>query len=289
MRTTNYPRQRRVPQVSVRRFVRAMRGHTKSWMAYADDGACYVVKFRNNPLGARVLVNELYASSLAATLGLPTPLPKIVAIPEGLSRPSGCSPFTEQHDPNSATLELAFGSQLPGNPTTSRIYDRMPTALLNKVSNLRDAVGVFTFDVWTGHSERRQFVFVQDARFKQSEHYYRMSMIDNEACFGGTGWHICSLNCQIGFWERTMNWPRNIDQAMGVITAIRSITLDQLVAQARAVPDEWLDDNRERAELFHLCDTLKQRAAIIEDLVATSIAGRVMADSQVASRKSKSI
>ena len=37
------------------------------------DGNLWVVKFRNNPQGSRVLANELIATKLAEAVGLPVP------------------------------------------------------------------------------------------------------------------------------------------------------------------------------------------------------------------------
>ena len=38
-----------------------------------SDEDYYVVKFQNNPQGAKILANELLGTRLAARLGLPTP------------------------------------------------------------------------------------------------------------------------------------------------------------------------------------------------------------------------
>jgi hypothetical protein len=43
-----------------------------------------VVKFRNNPQGARILANELLGTRLAARLGLPTAEAAIVEVREDL-------------------------------------------------------------------------------------------------------------------------------------------------------------------------------------------------------------
>ena len=54
--------------------LRALRGGSQSRLMRASDGNHYVVKFRDNPQGSRILANELLASRLAEQLGLPVPL-----------------------------------------------------------------------------------------------------------------------------------------------------------------------------------------------------------------------
>ena len=44
----------------------------------------YVVKFQNNPQGARILANELLATRLAARIGLPAPAVAVVEVREEL-------------------------------------------------------------------------------------------------------------------------------------------------------------------------------------------------------------
>lgn len=45
-----------------------------------SDGHFYVVKFRNNPKHLRVLANEMFASRLAHSVGLPVPEGEVVEV-----------------------------------------------------------------------------------------------------------------------------------------------------------------------------------------------------------------
>ena len=53
--------------------IRRMRGGAQSQLMLGADGGLWVVKFRNNPQGERVLANELIATRIAEALGLPVP------------------------------------------------------------------------------------------------------------------------------------------------------------------------------------------------------------------------
>ena len=68
------------PRVRAREFVRRMRGASQPWLVRCEDGASYVVKFRNNPQHARVLANEMLATRLARLVGLPAAAPAFVEV-----------------------------------------------------------------------------------------------------------------------------------------------------------------------------------------------------------------
>jgi hypothetical protein len=59
-------------------YVHRMRGGSQSHLLRCSDGEYYVVKFQNNPQGARTLVNEMLGAALAARLDLPAPETAIV-------------------------------------------------------------------------------------------------------------------------------------------------------------------------------------------------------------------
>ena len=61
-----------------------MRGGAQAHMMRCSDGEFYVVKFRNNPQHLRVLTNEMLATRLAETAGLPVPLTEVVEVSDWL-------------------------------------------------------------------------------------------------------------------------------------------------------------------------------------------------------------
>ena len=60
--------------------IRRMRGGAQAHLMRCDDGACYVVKFQNNPQHVRVLANEMLGTRLAARMGLPVPRVEVVEV-----------------------------------------------------------------------------------------------------------------------------------------------------------------------------------------------------------------
>ena len=60
--------------------IRRMRGGAQSQLMLGADGALWVVKFRNNPQGERVLANELLATRIAEAVGLTVPKSDVVEV-----------------------------------------------------------------------------------------------------------------------------------------------------------------------------------------------------------------
>src|SRR5690348_11952565 len=66
--------------------IRRMRGGSQSHLLRCSDGHYYVVKFPNNPQGARTLACDLLGTLLAIHLDLPVQPPEIIEVPEVLIR-----------------------------------------------------------------------------------------------------------------------------------------------------------------------------------------------------------
>src|ERR1700733_4704134 len=179
--------------ISAIEHVRRMRGGTQPHLMRCSDKRYYVVKFRNNPQGMRILANELLASILAKKLGLPVAEPAIVDVDARLIR------YTEElviqlergHVP--CRSGLCFGSRYPCDPVSDSNWlppavDFLPTDLLCRVSNIADFLGMLVFDKWTGNTDERQSVF-----FRQGQSSYRAWMIDHGYCFNGMEWDFPDL------------------------------------------------------------------------------------------------
>src|SRR5260221_10144153 len=74
--------------VTANRHVGSMKGGTQSHLVHCSDGKNYVVKFRNNPQGVRILANEFIFSNVARLLGLSVPNYRIVEVDDSLIRNS---------------------------------------------------------------------------------------------------------------------------------------------------------------------------------------------------------
>src|ERR1700752_472993 len=101
----------------------------------------YVVKFENNPQGARTLANEFLATSLAARIGLPAPPVAVVEVREELVAHTADLVMQLGRGRAPCQAGLQFGSRYPGSPVETVVYDFLPDEELRESENLADFCG----------------------------------------------------------------------------------------------------------------------------------------------------
>src|SRR5271156_4497129 len=106
--------------------VRRMRGGAQSQLMRCEDGGYYVVKFQNNPQGARILANELLGTRLAARMGLPTPAASVVEVRQSLIEQTEDLVIQLGRGRNPCRAALHLVSQSPGPPADTIVYDFLP-------------------------------------------------------------------------------------------------------------------------------------------------------------------
>src|SRR5262245_39733729 len=138
--------------LTARRHIRRMRGGAQAHLLEADDGRYYVVKFLNNPQHRRIVINELLASLLLKYLQISSPETALIHVTdEFLSENSEV--YISVRPQRIAVLPgWHFGSRYPGDPARTPVYDYVPDALLSKVSNLSEFLGVLVFDKWAANA-----------------------------------------------------------------------------------------------------------------------------------------
>src|SRR6202161_4980765 len=102
--------------------VRRMRGGAQSHLMRCESKAApgeesyYVVKFQNNPQGARILANELLGTRLAARIGLPVPATSVVEVGEELIAHTEDLAIQMGGVRAPCKPGLQLGSRYPGSP-----------------------------------------------------------------------------------------------------------------------------------------------------------------------------
>src|SRR5437763_10187365 len=104
------------------RHVRKMRGGAQAQLLEADDGHCYVVKFRNNPQHRRILVNEALSATILEYLKISVPETALIEV-----TPSFLSANPDMHiQLGTRHVEIEpgwqFGSRFPGDPNFLAVY-----------------------------------------------------------------------------------------------------------------------------------------------------------------------
>jgi hypothetical protein len=243
--------------------IRRMRGGAQSQLMLGADGNLWVVKFRNNPQGSRVLANELIATRLAEAVGLTVPATDVVEVSKWLIRNSPEMWVDAGRTERAPCAEgLAFGSQFVGGLMPGQVVDYLPEEQLGELRNLAEFAGMLCVDKWTGNSNGRQAVFARRPR----ERKYRAVFIDQGFCFHANEWRFPDVplrgvyprNCvyeSVTGWASFEPW----------LTRMEAMQPGVLWSIAEVVPPEWYGGNV--AELEQLVELMLQRRSRVRDLI----------------------
>ena len=242
--------------------IRKMRGGAQSHMMLCADGNLWVVKFRNNPQGSRVLANEMIATKLAEAVGLSVPATDSVEVSRWLVGNSPEMWMDVGRGERAACADgLAFGSQFVGGLMPGQVADYLPEEQLAELRNIEEFAGMLCVDKWAGNINGRQAVFARRPR----ERKYRAVFIDQGFCFGANEWSfpdsplrgVYPQNVVYGHvtgWESFEPW----------ITRIEEMPAETLWAIADQVPPEWYGDP---ADLEKLVEQMMKRRSRVRELV----------------------
>jgi hypothetical protein len=240
-----------------------------------SDGHYYVVKFRNNPQGLRILVNEYIAGQLAKLLGLPCPETRVVDVREELIKltPGLAIELRDGNVP--VEPGLAFGSQYPSDPDGSgrRWLHRVRsdfTGLNYPLENPSDFLGILVFDKWTCNTDHRQILFLPSKTTAGPR--YRLIMIDNGFCFNGINWNFPNSPI-LGLYH---DWT--VYRSVGDVRCFEDwlcklevkITGEELNKIVEGIPEPWLPGGT--APLVGLLQCLFMRKRIVSELIRDAFA-----------------
>ncbi len=166
--------------------VRRMRGGAQAHLMRADDGHFYVVKFQNNPQHLRVLANELLATRLAESVGLPVPATEIVGVREWLIKNTQELHVDQAGLSSQCKPGLQFGARYVCDPADGHAFDYIPESMFAKVRNVAAFAGMLVVDKWLGNANGRQAVFWK----KTNERKYTATFIDQGYCFNAGEWNF---------------------------------------------------------------------------------------------------
>ncbi len=168
-----------------------------------------------------------------------------------------------------------FGSLYPGDPERIGVYDFVPDALLHKVRNLEDFLGVLVFDKWVSNTDGRQAVFFR-ARVREwvplaaEAHPLTMGfiamMIDHGFTFNGPEWNFIDSPVQ-GLYPRKLVYDGVTSLAQFEPWLERVVHFPEaIVDQAcKQVPPEWLAGEEDQFE--RMVEQLMRRRKRVPDLI----------------------
>ncbi|MGP0018518.1 MAG: HipA family kinase [Candidatus Sulfotelmatobacter sp.] len=239
-----------------------MRGGAQGHLMRCSDGHFYVVKFDNNPQHSRVLVNEMLATRLAQSIGLPVPTTAIVQVEEWLVRQSPELNIQLAHNTIPCQAGLQFGSRYVVSPLEGTVVDYLPREMLGLVRNLETFAGILLLDKWTGNTDVRQAAFWRKSR----ERKYRVSFIDQGYCFNAGEWTfpdhpLRGIYSGNEVYESIQDWQ----SFEPWLSRIEKLHRDVIWHIASEIPKEWYQQNRSALE--SLVRTLIVRRGLLRNLI----------------------
>jgi HipA-like kinase len=240
-----------------------MRGGAQGHMIRCSDGNFYVVKFRNNPQHLRVLANEMLATRLAQTAGLPVPITEVVEVSDWLVEHTSELNIQLAGSVIPCQPGLHFGSRYVVDPLHGQVFDYFPTAMLERVRNLETFAGMLVLDKWTGNANGRQAAFWRRMR----ERKYTVAFIDQGYCFNAGEWTFPDYPLRgvyaqndvytgVESWKSFEPWLSNVER----------MDTDLIWTAAAGIPPEWYGSDWTALEKLLCC--LIERRLKIRDLIS---------------------
>ena len=261
--------------------IRRMRGGANAHLMLADDRHYYVVKFRNNPQHARILVNELVSYVLLDYLQLPAPRWDIVEVPEELIEGSPEMTMEAGWKNRRCEAGLHFGSRWPVDLHRRAVYDYLPWSMMELVVNLRTFCGMVAFDKWVSNANGRQAIFFRDragrwmlsdddsSRVASRSLAYAANMIDHGFAFNAQTWEFPD-SAERGLYSRREVYRHvtgfdDFQPWLGRIEDCPEMVLDDA---AKRIPPLWFDYDFDALE--GMLEQLYARRKRVADLVKDS-------------------
>lgn len=223
--------------VRLTKYLRApdQSGGSKPKIFEAEDGQEYLVKFKENEQGVRVLANDLIANAIAQRLE--------VACPEGLVV-----------DLDQALLEVnsAFKYDYPtaispGKHFGIRVIDDIltfpPRSLIRTASNKKEIAKFIILDVLTQNHDRNPRSSVLLVKPRHAPSQFQVSAIDHGHCFGKPNWDE-SITKMVGNWAPTylaefadeIRGKEPFKEGLEKLATLTDTHIDMILD---GVPDEW--------------------------------------------------
>lgn len=240
------------------------RGRSKPMLFETIDGIRWVVKYKNNPQGDKVLINEWVASNLAKSLNLPIPECGLIMLSQQLLD------INDIFIPNTTTkldAGLSFGSRyiddLDANPTNYQMINLINPGVVP---------GMVVMDTWIDNPDRDEKpgnlnnIVVSPSNLRAK---YTLRLIDLGK-ISSCKWSASELISKINSRElRGHNrlFARLIPSRLSFeayIVAVESISSEEIEAVVASVPEEW---NLSKDEAIALIDFLNQRKMLVRQII----------------------
>lgn len=230
-------------------------GYTRPQLFELSDGNKYLVKFKNNPQGTRVLVNDWVAGKLALLLGLPV-------------APFALVYFSKSHFNQFPEL-YKYGFK-PGHQFASYLLKNC-TGLWEprnsgEIANLSVLPGVIVFDYWVNNYDRDTGNALLE---KVSENTCYLHLIDHGLCFPIGSWtkknsqkvYVSILDQDVHTWAVTrIDNPKDL---LKFTEKVLSLPSEQIYKVINSIPEDWNVSSSEKEAVYQYLITRREVLPIL--------------------------
>ncbi|MDR7001851.1 HipA family kinase [Neobacillus niacini] len=217
-------------------------GFSKPQLFLMSDGKEYLVKFKENPQGTRVLVNDWVVGRLAQLLGLPV-------APFELT-------YFSKYDFKKFSDLYRYGFK-PGHQFASKLLKDC-TGLWEprsneKIVNIDTLPGIIVFDYWVNNTDRDTGNVLLE---KLSDHTNYLHLIDHGLCFPGYANSIEMLkqvprnllNQAAHTWA--VSQIENPKSLLKFTEKVLALPSEKILSVINTIPDDWDVSSSEKKALY---------------------------------------
>jgi len=243
------------PIAAMTKYLGSAGGGGSAAQVFGDsDGVQYVVKFKENSQGLRVLANEFVVNKLALFLEVPVPQGAIIQIPVELI---GVTPILSTG--RGTTGPISSGPHF-GVRRLINFWRNPPPDALSKIKNKDDVPGIFVLDLLGLNTDRKpEHLIILKPDYNHT--VYVVSAIDHGHCFGVPNWDITiekkidvdNLQITPGLMECVIG-ANPFKPFLDRLAQLDKATIDQIISQ---IPADWGVSPEERTALGSFLDIRK--------------------------------
>lgn len=239
---------------------RQMRGGSRACLVKASDGNYYVVKFKQNPQGARTLVNDFLGAGIFLALGISTAPAMLISLTREFLSEERHKLLTGGSAPLNVEPGLHFASLYPGDPSRTVVHDLVPSAVARALANKEDFVRSLVVDKWLANCDYRQAIYWRHTNG------WLCQMVDFGHVFGGPSWEFHDA-AEFGLaLDRSVYCvPSPFRCLETCLERVECFSEETLIQIASAIPDDWLEG--ENGRFGHLLEKLLDRRKRVRSLL----------------------
>jgi hypothetical protein len=230
----------------IRLIERMPLGYSKPQRILFSDGNSYVVKFKNNPSGTRILVNEYISGALAQLLTLPiAPFQTVEIDQDFIHQYESFSKYNFHGGTQFACLYIDKCKHLTFSNDIS-------------IQNREHLAGITAFDLWINNTDRKVGNVLLEPQ--QNDSYY-MYMIDHGRIFADAKWTIKTFDKKpkIKLKQDVHKWfisqlPHK-SEIQTAIEKIQTLPNEEITKTIYSIPADWdVSDDEKAAVVSYLIE-----------------------------------